>query len=503
MEPLDPDVCYPALTTHDERFDGRLFVGVTSTGIYCRPVCPARPAKLQNCRFFATAAAAQEAGFRPCLRCRPETAPDLGSWRGTENTVSRGLALIAAGALDGDEASVEALADRLGVGARQLRRLFRQHLGASPQTVAQTRRVLFAKRLIHDTRLPMAEIALGSGFGSVRRFNETFQQLFGRPPSALRRRGVVALPAGTVAGSGVTVQLRYRPPYDWTAMLAHLRARAIDGVERVEGAVYRRTVCEGGQTGTIEIADRPGARSLVVTIRFPDVRALPAIVARVRQMFDLGADVAAIGAHLARDPLLAPLVAAHPGLRVPGGWDGFEVAARAILGQQVTVEAGRKLGGTLARLCGRPVLGAPGGDPALTLAFPGAADVAERAAALQALPIPAARRRALEGVAHAAVADPLLFQSLGTADETAGKLQALRGVGEWTAHYIALRAGREPDAFPAGDVALMRSAAGRAGPDWRPADLPRRAAGWRPWRGYAAQHLWTADAARSRQGESS
>lgn len=524
MYRLDPRVCYRALQTHDERFDGRLFVGVTSTGIYCRPVCPARTARIENCRFFASAAAAQEAGFRPCLRCRPETAPDLGTWRGTENTVTRGLALIAAGALDGDDASVDKLAERLGVGARQLRRLFQQHLGASPQTVAQTRRVLFAKRLIHETRLPMAEVALASGFGSVRRFNETFQQLYRRPPSALRRRGVVALPEGTVAGSGVTVRVRYRAPYDWAAMIAHLRTRAVAGVEQVDGDVYRRTVCEDGETGAVSVAHLPERQSLAVTVRFPSVRALPAIIGRVRHLFDVSADVTAIGAHLARDPLLAPLVSERPGLRVPGGWDGFEIAARAILGQQVTVEAGRQLAGALARVCGRPVAAAQGGDAHLNRCFPSAADVAAASLeALQAVPGPAARRRALLGVAQAAVADPMLFQPLGTIDETAAKLQALPGVGEWTAHYIALRAGRDPDAFPATDVGLLRAwdrigatpaARGRATsaakstkrrqPRKSPTQLPmsERAARWRPWRGYAAQHLWTAEAARSAQGGS-
>jgi AraC family transcriptional regulator of adaptative response / DNA-3-methyladenine glycosylase II len=198
---LDPHACYKALQTRDERFDGRIFVGVTSTGIYCRPVCPARPPKFDNCRFYPSAAAAQEAGFRPCLRCRPETAPDLGSWRGTSNTVSRGLALIAEGRVDGEQAGIDALAERLGVGERQLRRLFRKHLGASPIAVVQTHRVLFAKQLIHETRLPMADIALAAGFGSVRRFNEAFQSLFHRPPTALRRDLRSAPPEGSIAGA--------------------------------------------------------------------------------------------------------------------------------------------------------------------------------------------------------------------------------------------------------------------------------------------------------------
>jgi AraC family transcriptional regulator of adaptative response / DNA-3-methyladenine glycosylase II len=493
MEQLDPQACYRALQTRDARFDGRLFVGVISTGIYCRPICPARTAKFENCLFYPSAAAAQEAGFRPCLRCRPETAPDLGAWRGTSSTVSRGLALIADGALDGDAASVDALAGRLGIGERQLRRLFQQHLGASPIAVAQTRRVLFAKQLIHETRLPMTEIAIAAGFGSIRRFNETFRQLFRRPPSALRRKLVVALPEGSVAATGVTVRLRYRPPYDWPAMLSYLRARAIDGVERVDGEIYSRTVLHDGRLGTVEIGHLADRESLAAAIRFPSVRALPAIVARIRRVFDLGADVAVIGAHLAQDPLLAPLVAERPGLRAPGGWDGFELAVRAVLGQQVTVEAGRRLAGQLVLLCGTAIDVEQRSHPALARAFPSAAQVA--AADLASLGMPGARKAALAALAEAALADPLLFQPLATVEDTVARLRGIRGVGEWTAHYIALRAVRETDAFPASDIGLLRGAAGRDGPRPSPAELNGRAEPWRPWRAYAAQHLWAADAA--------
>jgi AraC family transcriptional regulator of adaptative response / DNA-3-methyladenine glycosylase II len=492
MDQLDPLVCYRALRTRDPRFDGRLFVGITSTGIYCRPVCPARPAKFENCRFFPSAAAAQEAGFRPCLRCRPETAPDLGAWRGTSNTVTRGLALIAEGVLDGDDASVETLAERLGVGARQLRRLFIQHLGATPIAVAQTRRVLFAKQLLHDTRLPMAEIAMAAGFGSIRRFNETFRTLFQRPPSALRRKAVVALREGSVAASGVTVRLSYRAPYDWPAMLAFFRERAIAGVERVDGEVYRRTVLLDGKLGAVEIAHLPERESLVATIRFPCVRALGLIVARIRRVFDLGADVVTIGEHLAQDQMLAPLVAARPGLRAPGGWDGFELAVRAILGQQVSVQAARQLAGKLVQLCGTALPASQRSDPALTRAFPTAAQVAK--ADLAPLGMPGARKAALLALAEAVLADPNLFRPLGTVEETVARLRAIRGVGEWTAQYIALRAVRETDAFPASDIGLLRGAA-RNGARPSPQELEGRAEPWRPWRAYAAQHLWAADAA--------
>ncbi len=493
METLDPQICYRALRTRDARFDGRIFVGVTSTGIYCRPVCPAGTAKFENCRFFPSAAAAQEAGFRPCLRCRPETAPDFGAWRGTSNTVSRGLALIAEGALDGDDASVDGLAARLGIGERQLRRLFDQHLGASPVTVAQTRRVLLAKQLIHDTRLPMGEIALAAGFGSVRRFNETFQRLFQRPPSALRRKTVTSLREGSVAAAGVTVQLRYRPPYDWPSMLAFLRARAIAGVEWIDGERYCRTFTQDGELGTVEISHLPERESLHVNIRVADLRALPAVIARVRRVFDLGADVAEIGAHLAQDPLLAPLIAARPGLRAPGGWDGFELAMRAILGQQVTVEAARQLAGHLVRLCGAPLPAARRTQAALSHAFPSAAQV--KSADLAPLGMPNARKTALTSLAEAALANPDLFQPLASIEETVARLRAIRGVGEWTAHYIALRAVRETDAFPASDIGLLRGAA-RNGTRPSPAELQDRAEPWRPWRAYAAQHLWAADAAR-------
>ena len=323
MEILDREACYRVFQTHDARFDGRIFVGVTSTGIYCRPICPARTPKFENCRYFASAAAAQEAGFRPCLRCRPETAPELAFWRGSSNTVSRAMKLIAEGALDESEAGVEALAERLGVGGRQLRRLFQQHLGASPIAVAQTRRVLFAKHLIHDTRLPMTEVALSAGFGSVRRFNEIFRKMFGRPPSALRRakKGKRGGAPAHAAGDAVTLRLSYRPPYDWPGMLDALTLRADKRHEWIEDGVWHRRIELDGKAGSVAVAHLPERNAVAVTIEFPDVKALPATVARVKRVFDLGADIATIGSHLARDPKLAPLIAKRPGLRAPGDWD--------------------------------------------------------------------------------------------------------------------------------------------------------------------------------------
>jgi AraC family transcriptional regulator, regulatory protein of adaptative response / DNA-3-methyladenine glycosylase II len=489
VKALDAKICYQALVSRDARFDGRLFVGVTSTGIYCRPVCPARTARADHCQFFVSAAAAQAAGFRPCLRCRPETAPDQGAWQGTSNTVSRGLELIALGALDGDDANVDDLAERLGVGARHLRRLFEQHLGASPIAVAQTRRVSFAKQLIHETRLPMSEVAMASGFGSVRRFNETFQALFGRPPSALRRKAVVALPEGSAGAGGVTLRVRYRPPYDFAALLEFFRARAIDGVEQVSDVSYLRTFEEAGEVGCVEVSHDARAASLIVSVRTGRVQALSHIVNRVRRAFDVAGDVTSIGAQLSADPLLAPLIAARPGLRVPAGWSGFELAVRAVLGQQVSVAAARQLGERLVRLCGAPVLL----GPALTRLFPSADQVAR--ADLSRLGAPRARTSALQALAQAALANPRLFEPADSIEGTVARLCGVRGIGTWTAHYIALRAARDPDAFPATDRGILRGMAVCQGEACSAAALEKRAERWRPWRAYAAQHLWAADAA--------
>jgi AraC family transcriptional regulator of adaptative response / DNA-3-methyladenine glycosylase II len=400
--------------------------------------------------------------------------------------VSRALALIAEGALDGAENSVEKLATHLGLGERQLRRLFLQHLGASPISVAQTRRVLFAKQLIHDTQMPMTEVAAAAGFSSLRRFNETFLNLFQRPPRTLRRKG-----APKEEGKDIILRLRYRSPYDWENMLGFLRARAIKGVEVVEDGRYLRTVEVDGAIGSIAVTHLPKQQSLAISIRFPNVKSLPAIVARVRRLFDLGADIETIDEHLSADPALARLVAQHPGLRAPGGWDGFEIAVRAILGQQISVIAARRLAGELVQRHGRTVPRSFRIHPALSHVFP----VAKRLASVSSigLGMPAARLATLKGTAEAVVVDPNLFSPFGGIDETIGRLKSIRGIGEWTAQYIALRAVREMDAFPATDVGLLRGAASLDGTTVTPANLLSRAESWRPWRAYAAQHLWAAD----------
>ncbi len=478
---LDHDACYRAVRTRDRRFDGRLFTGVKTTGIYCRPICPARTPLQKNVVFFPTAAAAQEAGFRPCLRCRPETAPDLAAWRGTSNTVSRALSLIELGGLDED--GVDALAGRLGVGERQLRRLFREHLGASPVAVAQTRRVLLAKQLIHETRLPMAEVALASGFGSIRRFNETFQALFRCAPGKLRRTSA----ADVKANGEVTVRLRYRAPYDWAAMESFLAVRAIAGVERVEPGRYLRTIDLDGTHGIVIV--EPGDGALSVTVRFPQLSALPAIIARVRRVFDLAADPQAIGAQLAEDPQLAPLVQLRPGLRVPGAWDGFELGVRAVLGQQIAVGAAVRLASKLVARFGEP-LRLRGESDGLTHVFPHASRLAD--ADLSVLGMPRARLQALSSLAAATTADPQLFSTTCDLDEAVARLRGLAGIGEWTAQYIAMRQLREPDAFPAADAGLLRAMADRHGKRPTAKQLLVKAERWRPWRAYAAQHLWAA-----------
>jgi AraC family transcriptional regulator, regulatory protein of adaptative response / DNA-3-methyladenine glycosylase II len=484
---LDHDACYRALATRDRRFDGRIFIGVHTTGIYCRPICPARTPKRENVSFFPTASAAQEAGFRPCLRCRPESSPDLGAWRGTSNTVSRALTLIGDGVLDGE--AVDALARRLGVGERHLRRLFKQHLGASPIAVAQTRRVLFAKQLIVETTMPLAEIALASGFGSVRRFNATFQALYNRAPRDLRRcRGTIN---ERTAAVGITLTLPYAPPYDWDAMVQFLGARAIAGIEVVEeNKVYRRSIALDGAQGVFAVEPADDRCGLKVTIRFPRVDYLAAIVERVRRVFDLRADPLAIGKHLSADRFLAPIVLRRPGLRVPGAWDGFEVAVRAVLGQQIPVPVARKLAAKLISAYGDPSDTAH--TDGLPHTFPTPARLAH--ADLTKLGMPAARAAALSSLAAAAAADGCLFSPRETLEAAIAKLRALHGIGEWTAQYIAMRALREPDAFPAADIGLMRAISKLEGKRPSASTLLARAEAWRPWRAYAAQHLWTADA---------
>jgi AraC family transcriptional regulator of adaptative response / DNA-3-methyladenine glycosylase II len=486
---LDRDACWRAHRARDARFDGRFYTAVLSTGIYCRPVCPARTPRREHCAYYPSAAAAQAAGFRPCLRCRPELAPGVAGWRGTANTVSRALALIAAGAWGQDD-DVEALAERVGVGGRQLRRLFARHVGAPPVKVAQAQRVLLAKRLVADTRLPLADVAAAAGFGSLRRFNDAMLRTFRRPPGALRRARAAPPPDGAI-----TLTLPHTVPYDWTALHGFLAVRAIPGVEEASGGSYRRTVALGGATGTVEVRPAPGGGALRATLRLSRVTALAPAVDRLRQLLDLDADSAAIDAHLALDPLLARRIAARPGLRVPGAWDPFELAVRAILGQQVSVAAARTLAGRLAARSGAPV---PGAGGALARLFPTPGALA--AADLDGLGLTGARAAALRGLARAVLAEPALLAPAHDLEATVARLTALPGIGRWTAQYVAMRALREPDAFPEGDLGLVRAISTGAEPG-SPAALRRRSEAWRPWRAYAALHLWMGPLERAAEEE--
>jgi AraC family transcriptional regulator, regulatory protein of adaptative response / DNA-3-methyladenine glycosylase II len=479
---LDRDACYRAMRARDARFDGRFYTAVVTTGIYCRPICPAPPPRLENCIFLPSAGAAHQMGFRPCLRCRPEIAPGIAGWHGTASTVKRALHLIAEGGLD--EAGVDRLAERLGIGGRHLRRLFDRYVGATPVAVAQAHRILFAKKLLGETLLPMTEVALAAGFGSVRRFNAVMQGTYGRSPTALRRtRG-----SGAEPGVGVTLKLPFAPPYDWDGIVGFLTARAIPGVEAVEPGRYRRTIALDGTEGVVEVRPVPGENHLMATIRTGRVTALAAIVARLRRLFDLDADMAAIDAHLAEDPLLEARVAARPGLRVPGAWDNFELAVRALLGQQVSVAAATTFAGRLAAAHGRRLAaseGAEEGEPNLVFPTPEALAAAD----LTQIGLTRARAQALQALGAAMAGDQSLLRAYATLDETVARLTTLPGIGPWTAQYIAMRALREPDAFPASDLGLLR-ALETDGRRPSPAELTARAEAWRPWRAYAALRLW-------------
>ena len=477
---LDPDTCYRALRTRDARFDGRFFTAVRSTGVYCRPVCPARLPKRENCLFLPCAAAAQEAGYRPCLRCRPEASPGTPAWLGTSATVSRGLRLIAGGALD--EGSVEDLAVRLGIGARHLRRLFLAHLGATPQAVAHTRRVLFAKKLIDESRLPMAQLAFAAGFSSVRRFNTALRQAYGRPPRELRRGATATSSGGAV---DLSLRLSYRPPLDFPAFLAFFAPRATPGVEVVDGESYRRTVALPGARGTVEVRAEPDSNRLVARVRLDAPGSLIGVSERLRRIFDLGADPVEITAHLRRDRRLARRLERQPGVRVPGAWDGFELAVRAILGQQVSVPGATRLAGRLVETYGERVTDTD--DPALGWLFPGAEALTEADPAR--LGLPRARAGAIAALARAVAQGELSLDGSGDLEESLARLQELPGIGPWTAQLIAMRALGEPDALPAGDLGLRKNL-GRSGQLASAAQVEARAESWRPWRAYGAMLLW-------------
>jgi len=471
---------YQAMVSRDRRFEGQFVVGVTTTGIYCRPGCPARIPRRSNVRFFASAAAAQADGLRPCMRCRPDASPGTPAALGTPATVTRALRLIEEGALD--EAGLDALADRLGVTARHLRRLFDQHLGAPPVAVASTKRAHFARKLLEESALPMTEVAHGSGFGSLRRFNDAIRAAFHATPTELRRRSG----ARDVRGDQAELLLRlpYRAPFAYDELLAYLARRAIPGVEHVRDGTYARSIDVAGRPARLEVRRAGDDRHLLLSawgVRGAD---LFSMVTRVRRLFDLDADPLLIDAHLARDRRLARAVRARPGLRVAGAWDAFELAVRTILGQQVSVAGATTMSGRLVRRFGQAV---EGGEDGLTHLFP--TPLAVAAGDVASIGLPRARAEAIRGLARAIIAGKRPLESVD------GRM-ALAGIGPWTESYVAMRSGRDPDAFPAGDLVLRRALAARG-----QAALAERAAretseSWRPWRAYAAMHLWRMEADR-------
>ncbi len=482
---LTDDIYERARLSRDARFDGRFFVGVKTTGIYCRPICPANAPKSQNVSFYPTAAAAGEAGLRPCLRCRPESAPGTPAWAGTSTTVQRGLRLIAEGALD--DGDVENLAERLGVTSRHLRRLFTTHLGAGPQAVAHTQRLHCAKRLIDQTTLPMTDIAIASGFGSTRRFNDAFRNTYNRTPRELRRHRAVVDPA-----AGLSVQLSYRMPFDLSSLLAFFEQRAIPGVEVVSGGRYLRSIVIDGEPAVIDLQGHDG--NVMLTVHGARTRSLLPITQRVRGMFDLDASPDDISRVLSRDQFLKPLLKRQSGIRVPGAWDGFELTVRAILGQQVSVAAATTFSGRVALRYGDKLnMAIPGieADVVPNLVFPKPQKMLR--ARLGDLGVIRSRAATIRRVAKAVVEGQVSFDPTQTTDVFCRSLVAIKGIGEWTAQYVAMRALKNPDAFPHADLGLLRAFDAPQRERMKPAELKLRAEAWRPWRAYAALLLWSSD----------
>ncbi|KAA9130171.1 DNA-3-methyladenine glycosylase 2 family protein [Marinihelvus fidelis] len=451
----DPETCRRARLSRDPRFDGEFFLAVSTTGIYCRPVCPARPPAEKNVSYFREAAQAAQAGFRPCLRCRPEAAPGSAAWAGTGNTVRRALSLIHAGALN--DGSVGELADRLGVGERYLRKLFERDLGVSPLDVALNRRLLFAKQLLAESDLPMTEVAFAAGFGSLRRFNSAVLDSFGMPPSRLRRRKAVTHPGP------IRLQLQYRPPYDWEGVINFFGRHAIEGVESVTANRYQRRVEWGGKPATLTVSPVKGRHALALDIETEVTADLLTMVSRVRRMFDLDANPDVIAQVLGAWPALAALLQRFPGIRAPVHWSVEEACVRAIVGQQVSVDAARTV-----------CAGIAGALP--DNAFPDPAAIARLAEGH--LPMPNSRRLALKAAC----------EMLGSTPD-GQRLEALagiRGIGPWTTSMVAMRGLGDPDAWPAKDLGLLRAWDALGGET----SLETAASEWRPFRTYAANLLW-------------
>ena len=469
---LDSNACYRAVRARDRRFDGRFYVAITSTHIYCRPICTARAAKRKNMRFYSNAAAAEGAGFRPCLRCRPERAPGLAPIDAASRLVGAAMAGIEEHALS--SARVGDLAASLGVSGRHLRRVTEAELGVSPIELAQTQRLLLAKRLLRDTALDLTDIAFASGFGSVRRFNALFKSRYGLSPRAIRGKSIDA--------DTLSVQLEFRPPLAWSSLLAYLRLRAIPGVESADDTHYRRTVAIGAVRGWIAVSLHASGGALNLELSPTLTPVIGAVIGRVKQLFDLGAAPDSVSRVLKQDDILAPTVRRLPGLRVAGAFDGFELAVRTVLGQQVSVKGASTLAGRWAQAFGEPIA-TPYSE--LNRLSPSA----ERMAAvpveqIAALGMVGARARCLINLAQAVSQRQVVLAYAANVEEQIDNLMRLPGIGHWTANYIAMRALNWPDAFPTGDLVLMRAAGSNQ------KQLQSRSEAWRPWRAYAAHYLW-------------
>jgi AraC family transcriptional regulator, regulatory protein of adaptative response / DNA-3-methyladenine glycosylase II len=474
---------YRALTSRDARFDGVFFTGVTSTGIYCRPICPVKTPKQANCRFFRTPQEAEAAGFRPCLRCRPELAPGSAPIDDGQRIAQLIVQRLEEGGLD-ERAGLEAIANQFELSSRQIRRIVQKALGVPPIQLLQTRRLLLAKQLLTETRLPVTEVAFASGFASLRRFNDAFTKRYRMPPTHLRRRAGEGA-ATVVEHHTLRLQLAYRPPYDWAGILAFLGARALEGVEHVTAAGYARTVELGEAKGWIRITQAPKGHALVVELTHSLTPVLPALLGRIRGLFDLDARPDLIATHLRQDSRLAAVVRRNPGLRVPGAFSGFEMGLRAILGQQVTVKAATTIAGRFVEAFGEQVV-TPFAElrrfsprPA-RIAAASSSDIARHG-------IIGARGKSIIALAKAHESGVLGLdgQTHHNPDESIRRLTTLPGIGHWTAHYIAMRALRWPDAFPSGDIALRNNLGGVTANE-----AEAMSERWRPWRSYAVMHLW-------------
>ena len=491
----DPDRCYQAAQSKDARFDGWFFCAVTSTGIYCRPSCPARTPKRENIRFYPTAAAAQQAGFRACLRCRPDATPGSPEWNVRADVVARAMRLIRDGIVDRE--GVEGLARRLGYSTRQLNRLVTAEVGTGPLALARAQRSQTARILLETTDLPVTQIAFAAGFASVRQCNETVRQIFADTPSGLRLRaartalGRRTAPAGA-SGQAVRLRLPCRRPFDPTSVIDFLSVRTLPAVETCVAGSYRRSLRLPHGHGVVTLSapatdDQAGPAYVEGELVLSDLRDLTTAVSRCRQLLDLDADPVAVWEALRLEPALGPLVEANPGRRVPGAVDGFELAVRAVIGQQVSVSGARTVAGRLVLATGEPL---PESDGLVTHLFPTPAALAELAeASPEAFAMPASRRRALGALAHAVEEGNVVLDAGADPDELRRSLVSLPGIGPWTAEYVAMRALRDPDAFMPTDLGIRKGAAARGLPE-NTGGLVAHAEAWRPWRSYAMAHLW-------------